>query len=80
MTRPVFCHNAPSRAHDGSHQRARATAHATDVADHRAPTAEPGRIRRRVAGRAHPAMAGIGAVRLWDEECLVEVDGTAVLG
>ncbi|MEU7281460.1 RidA family protein [Streptomyces sp. NPDC045431] len=58
---------------------ARVTVYATDVADYRARAAELGRIWRRLAGRDYPAMAVIGAVRLWDEEALVELDGFAVL-
>ncbi|MFC9242875.1 RidA family protein [Streptomyces sp. NPDC057136] len=58
---------------------ARVTVYATDVADYRAQAAELGRIWRRLAGRDYPAMAVIGAVRLWDEQALVELDGIAVL-
>ncbi|MFI1016411.1 RidA family protein [Streptomyces sp. NPDC020965] len=58
---------------------ARITVYATDVADYRAHAPELGRIWRRLAGRDYPAMAVIGAVRLWDEQALVELDGTAVL-
>ncbi|MGI5403497.1 RidA family protein [Streptomyces sp. CA-135486] len=58
---------------------ARVTVYATDVADYRASAPELGRIWRRLAGRDYPAMAVIGVVRLWDEEALVELDGTAVL-
>uniref|UniRef100_A0AAU3GUT7 RidA family protein n=1 Tax=Streptomyces sp. NBC_01401 TaxID=2903854 RepID=A0AAU3GUT7_9ACTN len=58
---------------------ARVTVYATDVADYRAHAAELGRIWRRLAGREYPAMAVIGAVRLWDEQALVEIDGIAVL-
>ena len=58
---------------------ARVTVYATDVADYRAHAAELGRIWRRSAGRDYPAMAVIGAVRLWDEQALVELDGFAVL-
>ncbi|MEU9136848.1 RidA family protein [Streptomyces sp. NPDC048404] len=58
---------------------ARVTVYATDVADYRAHAAELGRIWRRLAGRDYPAMAVIGAVRLWDEQALVELDGFAVL-
>jgi hypothetical protein len=32
-----------------------------------------------MAGRDYPAMAVIGAVRLWDDAALVELDGLAVL-
>ena len=51
-------------------------------AEHRPPpahAAELGRVWRRLAGRAYPAMAVIGVVRLWDEQALVELDGIAVL-
>ncbi|WP_234377111.1 RidA family protein [Streptomyces sp. TP-A0356] len=58
---------------------ARVTVYATDVADYRAHAPELGRIWRRLAGRDYPAMAVIGAIRLWDEEALVELDGFAVL-
>lgn len=58
---------------------ARVTVYATDVADYRAKAPQLGRIWKQLAGRDYPAMAVIGAVRLWDEECLVEMDGVAVL-
>ncbi|WP_406091448.1 RidA family protein [Streptomyces sp. NBC_01013] len=58
---------------------ARVTVYATDVADYRANAAELGRIWRRLAGRDYPAMAVIGAARLWDEQAMVEIDGVAVL-
>ncbi|MFG3505488.1 RidA family protein [Streptomyces sp. NPDC047821] len=58
---------------------ARVTVYATDVADYRAHAPELGRIWRRLVGRQYPAMAVIGAVRLWDEQALVELDGIAVL-
>ncbi|MFF1832942.1 RidA family protein [Streptomyces sp. NPDC058231] len=58
---------------------ARVTVYATDVADYRAHASELGRIWKRLAGRDYPAMAVVGTVRLWDEQALVELDGTAVL-
>ncbi|MGW1491594.1 RidA family protein [Streptomyces sp. NPDC002402] len=58
---------------------ARVTVYATDVAGYRAHAPELGRIWRRLAGRDYPAMAVIGVARLWDEEAMVELDGTAVL-
>ncbi|MET8286081.1 RidA family protein [Streptomyces sp. NPDC048448] len=58
---------------------ARVTVYATDVADYRAHAAELGRVWRRLAGRDYPAMAVVGAARLWDERALVELDGFAVL-
>ncbi|MGP3947683.1 RidA family protein [Streptomyces sp. 7N604] len=60
-------------------QLARVTVYATDVAAYRTHAAELGRIWRRLAGRDYPAMAVIGAVRLWDEQAMVELDGIAVL-
>lgn len=65
---------------DGAPQDlARVTVYATDVADYRAHAVELGRIWRRLAGRDYPAMAVIGVVRLWDDQCLVELDGVAML-
>ncbi|MFI6055572.1 RidA family protein [Streptomyces violascens] len=58
---------------------ARVTVYATDVADYRVRARELGSIWRELAGRDYPAMAVIGAVRLWDAEALVELDGFAVL-
>ncbi|GAA4896378.1 RidA family protein [Streptomyces coeruleoprunus] len=58
---------------------ARVTVYTTDVPAYRAAAPELGRIWRALAGRDYPAMALIGAARLWDEEALVEVDGVAVL-
>ncbi|MFE9881633.1 RidA family protein [Streptomyces sp. NPDC005784] len=58
---------------------ARVTVYTTDVADYRIHAPELGRIWRRLAGRDYPAMAVIGATRLWDEQALVELDGFAVL-
>lgn len=58
---------------------ARVTVYATDVADYRAHAPDLGRIWKRLAYRDYPAMAVIGAARLWDEQALVELDGIAVL-
>ncbi|MEU1485879.1 RidA family protein [Streptomyces sp. NPDC005752] len=58
---------------------ARVTVYATDVADYRAHASELGAVWRRMAGREYPAMAVVGAVRLWDEQAMVELDGIAVL-
>ncbi|WP_455351989.1 RidA family protein [Streptomyces sp. SYSU K217416] len=58
---------------------ARVTVYATDVAAYRAHASELGGIWRRLAGRDYPAMAVIGAARLWDEQAMVELDGFAVL-
>ncbi|GGQ27815.1 enamine deaminase RidA [Streptomyces virginiae] len=58
---------------------ARVTVYAVDVAAYRVHAGELGRIWRRLAGRDYPAMAVVGAVRLWDEAALVELDGVAIL-
>ncbi|MFC5724433.1 RidA family protein [Streptomyces gamaensis] len=58
---------------------ARVTVYTTDVAAYRTHARELGAIWRRSAGRDYPALAVVGAVRLWDEEALVELDGIAVL-
>ncbi|MCX4528630.1 MULTISPECIES: RidA family protein [unclassified Streptomyces] len=58
---------------------ARVTVYAVDVAAYREHARELGRIWHRLAGRDYPAMAVIGAVRLWDEQAMVELDGIAVV-
>ncbi|MDT0401667.1 MULTISPECIES: RidA family protein [Streptomyces] len=58
---------------------ARVTVYATDVAAYRTHARELGRIWRELAGRDYPAMAVIGAARLWDAQAMVELDGFAVL-
>ncbi|MFD9750663.1 RidA family protein [[Kitasatospora] papulosa] len=58
---------------------ARVTVYTTDVAGYRAHARELGEVWRRLAGREYPAMAVVGAVRLWDEQAMVEIDGIAVL-
>ncbi|SDD31165.1 Enamine deaminase RidA, house cleaning of reactive enamine intermediates, YjgF/YER057c/UK114 family [Geodermatophilus telluris] len=55
------------------------TVYAVDLADYRAHAREIGGVWRRLVGADYPAMAGIGVARLWDDEALVEVQGTAVL-
>ena len=55
------------------------TVYAVDLADYRAHARDVGGVWRRLVGPAYPAMAGIGVARLWDDEALVEVQGTAVL-
>ncbi|MFJ8309521.1 MULTISPECIES: RidA family protein [unclassified Streptomyces] len=58
---------------------ARVTVYATDVAEYRERARELGAIWRELAGRDYPAMAVIGAVRLWDTQARIELDGFAVL-
>jgi enamine deaminase RidA (YjgF/YER057c/UK114 family) len=68
------------RAAGGSPEHlARVTVYATDVGAYRAHARELGRIWRKLAGGNYPAMAVIGAVRLWDQQAMVELDGIAVL-
>ncbi|MBB3083698.1 RidA family protein [Geodermatophilus sabuli] len=55
------------------------TVYAVDLADYRARARDVGAVWRRLVGSDYPAMAGIGVARLWDDEALVEVQGTAVL-
>ena len=55
------------------------TVYAVDLADYRAHARDIGAVWRRLVGADYPAMAGIGVARLWDDEALVEVQGTAVL-
>ncbi|GAA0467941.1 RidA family protein [Streptomyces sp. NPDC046215] len=61
------------------HHLTRVTVYTTDVAAYREHARALGAVWRRLAGRDYPAMAVIGATRLWDEEALVELDGIAVL-
>ena len=55
------------------------TVYIVDMDDYRAHAREIGAVWRRLCGTDYPAMAGIGASRLWDREALVEVQGVAVL-
>jgi enamine deaminase RidA (YjgF/YER057c/UK114 family) len=55
------------------------TVYAVDLADYRAHAREIGAVWRRLVGSDYPAMAGIGVVRLWDDDALVEVQGFAAL-
>lgn len=55
------------------------TVYIIDMDDYRAHAREIGEVWRRLVGRTYPAMAGVGVSRLWDEDALVEVQGTAVL-
>ncbi|MEU9121261.1 RidA family protein [Streptomyces sp. NPDC048506] len=55
------------------------TVFAVDVADYRQHARELGRVWKRLVGSDFPAMAVIGATRLWDEAALVEIEGIAVI-
>lgn len=58
---------------------AKLTVFAVDVADYRRNAAAIGRVWKRLVGADYPAMAVIGATRLWDEAALVEIEGVAVV-
>jgi enamine deaminase RidA (YjgF/YER057c/UK114 family) len=53
------------------------TIYIVDVPDYRAHAREIGQVWKRLAGTDYPATAGIGIARLWDDDALVEVQGTA---
>ena len=63
----------------GPEHLASLTIYIVDVPDYRAHAREIGRVWRRLAGTDYPATAGIGVARLWDDDALVEVQGTAEL-
>ncbi|MFD7662858.1 RidA family protein [Streptomyces sp. NPDC059788] len=58
---------------------AKLTVFAVDVADYRSNAAAIGQVWKRLVGADYPAMAVIGATRLWDEAALVEIEGFAVV-
>jgi enamine deaminase RidA (YjgF/YER057c/UK114 family) len=53
------------------------TIYIVDVPDYRGHARQIGQVWRRLAGTDYPATAGIGIARLWDDDALVEVQGTA---
>src|SRR6202042_2889289 len=53
------------------------TIYAVDLDDYRAQGREIGQVWRRLAGRDYPAIAGVGASRLWPPAALVEIQGYA---
>ena len=55
------------------------TIYIVDMDDYRAHARDLGRVWRRLVGESYPATAGIGVTRLWDDDALVELQGTAVL-
>jgi enamine deaminase RidA (YjgF/YER057c/UK114 family) len=68
------------RAAGGSPEHlASLTIYIVDMDDYRANARAIGQVWKRLVGTEYPATAGIGVARLWDEEALVEVQGTAVL-
>lgn len=58
---------------------AKLTVFAVDVADYRRRARDLGAVWKRLVGSDYPAMAVIGATRLWDETALVEIEGIAVV-
>ena len=61
----------------GPEHLAALTIYIVDVPDYRAHAREIGQVWKRLAGTDYPATAGIGVARLWDDDALVEVQGTA---
>ncbi|MCC3767383.1 RidA family protein [Streptomyces sp. UNOC14_S4] len=59
---------------------ARLTVYTTDLRAYRACARDLGAVWRGAMGRDYPAMTVVEVNRLWDEEALVELEGTAVLG
>jgi enamine deaminase RidA (YjgF/YER057c/UK114 family) len=61
----------------GPEHLAALTIYIVDVPDYRAHAREIGQVWKRLAGTDYPATAGIGVARLWDDDALVELQGTA---
>jgi len=60
-------------------QLAKLTIFSVDPVDYRAHARDIGVVWQRLVGRDYPAMTLVGVTRLWDDEALVEIEGTAVL-
>ncbi|MEY2989377.1 MAG: RidA family protein [Candidatus Nanopelagicales bacterium] len=60
-------------------QLAKLTIFSVDPADYRANAREIGAVWQRMVGRDYPAMTLVGVTRLWDDEALLEIEGTAIL-
>ncbi|MFJ9415348.1 MULTISPECIES: RidA family protein [unclassified Streptomyces] len=71
--------DAAAAAGAGPSDLAKLTVFAVDVADYRRHAPEIGLVWKRLVGSDYPAMAVIGATRLWDEAALVEIEGIAVV-
>ncbi len=63
----------------GPEHLASMTIYIVDIEDYRAHARGIGQVWRRLAGTDYPATAGIGVARLWDDDALVELQGTAEL-
>jgi enamine deaminase RidA (YjgF/YER057c/UK114 family) len=60
-------------------QLAKLTIFSVDPADYRAHAREIGTVWQRLVGRDYPAMTLVGVTRLWDDDALLEIEGTAIL-
>jgi len=60
-------------------QLAKLTIFSVDPADYRAHARDIGAVWQRLVGRDYPAMTLVGVTRLWDDDALLEIEGTAVL-
>lgn len=60
-------------------QLAKLTIFSVDPADYRAHARDIGAVWQRLVGRDYPAMTLVGVTRLWDDDALVEIEGTAIL-
>ena len=60
-------------------QLAKLTIFSVDPADYRANARDIGAVWQRLVGRGYPAMTLVGVTRLWDDDALLEIEGTAVL-
>jgi len=60
-------------------QLAKLTIFSVDPADYRANAREIGAVWQRLVGRDYPAMTLVGVMRLWDDDALLEIEGTAIL-
>lgn len=70
---------AAEAAGAGPRDLVKLTVFAVDVEDYRRNARALGQVWKRLVGGDYPAMAVIGAGRLWDEEALVEIEGIAVI-
>jgi enamine deaminase RidA (YjgF/YER057c/UK114 family) len=60
-------------------QLAKLTIFSVDPADYRANARDIGAVWHKLVGRNYPAMTLVGVTRLWDDDALVEIEGTAIL-
>lgn len=60
-------------------QLAKLTIFSVDPADYRANARDIGAVWQKLVGRDYPAMTLVGVTRLWDDDALVEIEGTAIL-